>query len=322
MTKKMSRNAVLTLSAAAVLLGAPLGTAVAAPIALPAGPLFFQFNNLEQVSGGNTIVQPGNAVNPVTGATTAPTTEGNWGVFNLSSIQRGFETIPHVDIAGGPTFFADDGPGGTSGQVTGIFWGVQLTSATTATSGFIDLWWHDAGTDKVTATDLAGSTFVPTDRTGANVDGSGKFTGGTFLSRLAFDTGIVPGDATTTLKSTTDPTTINASGNADSFASVLDVNGDGKIDGLDGAWAGLLNSDYFFVHPTGPGTTEFRDLRFSTFFNGLNPTLTPAWFGDGINGLRSNDPGRTFALPEPASLALLGAALVAAGAFGRRRTTR
>jgi hypothetical protein len=327
MNSKIRWNAVAALSATAVFLGTALGTAEAAPIPLPAGPVFFQFNNIEQV-GDNNIVQPGAAVNPVTGATTPATTEGNWGVFNVSSIQRGAVSTPHIDISGGPAFFSDDGPGGSAGQVTGIFWGVNLTGPTTATGGFIDLWWHDAGKDTVTADDLNGTTFFPTNRTGANVDGTGKFTGGTFLGRLAFDSGIISGDPTTFISSNTDPTTVNVSGHADSFASVVDVNGDGKIDGLDGAWAGLINADYFFVDPNGNGTRgeagETRDLRFSNFFNSLDPATSPTWFipAAGINGLRSNDPGRTLVLPEPASLALLGAALLAAGAVGRRRRTR
>src|SRR5215831_10974394 len=83
-------------------------TAIAAPIVLPTNsPVYFQFNNLEQFSSNNNLAVPG------TYAPTTGTTQGNWGVLNVSSIQLGGISVPHTDISGGPAFFSDDGPGGS-----------------------------------------------------------------------------------------------------------------------------------------------------------------------------------------------------------------
>lgn len=289
----------------------------AAPINLKPGPAFFQFNNLEQISASNSIVAPSGA------------SEGNWGVFNVSSIQEGAVATPHEDLSGGPVYFFDDGPSGAfgQGQVSGIFWGITVTSAVlagsdltvTATGGFLDLYWEDNGADDITSADMSGTGAPPTIRTADNV--AGKFTDGIFLGRLQFSPGIISGDAITTIKGSFDGGTVTGSGKADSFADVMDFNGDGVIDASDGVWAPLLNSDWFFVDNDGDGikgeTGETRDIRFSNFTNGLT-----SWDGSSsVKGLRSNDPGRANVVPEPATLFLLGSGLFGMG-FLKRKSNR
>jgi len=274
------------------------GTATAAPLVLPADkPIFFQFNNIEQVNVGNNLTVPGY----LPAATFGDGLQGNWGLFNISNVQNGGVASPHNDISGGPQFFGDDGPGGTAGQITGIFYGIDFASPTTATGGVLDIFWHDAGTDTITADCLSGTTCLPNAATVA------QFTSGTFLARLTFASGIIPGNDTVTLTSNIDPATQGGSGHADAFANV-DL-------GAGGAWANILNGNWFFIDSSDVGTvagdagaSEQRDLRFSTFFN----VDLDTWDGaGGTQGLRSNDPARVFtaAVPEPATLTLLGVGL-------------
>jgi hypothetical protein len=312
------------------------GAVQAMPLALPSGPLYFQFNNLEQLDTDDPAGAPSNTSIVVPGAAKdlngdgsndTLANESNWGVINTSSIQYGAVATDHTDISGGTTFFADDGPGGTSGQVTGIFYGITTTSPTTATGGWLDLYWSDPGSDVITTDDLNGDTADgtyddPTARTSANTipgfadPGAGQ----TLLVRLQFVPGIIPGDSTNTLQSTT-AITQGVSGQAEGFANVVDINNDGVIDAADGPWADPFDGDWFFLDTDGDGTvaedaSEIADFRFSTFYN----FTATDWDGpDGISGIRSNDPARVYAVvPEPFTLALMGAGLVGIG-FSRRK---
>lgn len=276
----------------------------AAPLELPEDePIFIQFNNLEQVDLDNDI-DISAAYADATG------TQGNWGVFNVSSVQFGTAILvpPNTEIVGGAGFFLDDGVGGTEGQITGIFYGIQIDplDPTAASGGYIDLYWEDAASDDIDGLCLAAITCA------ADAGTIAMFTDGVFLARIAFDSGIDPLDPTVFIRSTTIPT-VGATGLADSFGSV-DTS-------VVGAWTDILNGDWFV---TAFGT---RDIRFSNLF-----TTNPAWDGSVLGnfngssatnptiGFDSNDPARVFtAAPEPATLALFGLGLAGLAVQQRRR---
>jgi len=312
----MKLKRLLTGAAAAL----AMGTAFASPIALQPGPVYIQFNNLEQAgfidTSSYSTVNLGK-LNGVDQTLTQGGSEFNWGVFNVSSVQAGAVATPNSDISGGSVYFAD---GLSGGQIHGIFYGFQLNcqspvGCTKLSGGYIDLYWTD-GNGLITNSDLNGN-FSFTNRTGYNQ--AGKFTQGTLLARLGYQAGVITGDQTTTVTSTVDPLNFSGVGLADGFASIMDINGDGVIDTADGAWASILDSDWFYTDPTGTGAVATRDLRFSTFYQNLDSWDSTGLGGTPVQGLRSNDPARAFALPEPGTIGLVGLSLIGLGFAGRRR---
>ena len=273
------------LAAFAILSLAGTDSAWAAAYVLPTDTaLVFKFNNSEQVdtNGGNDLDVPG---------TVDYGTAGNWGIILVSTIELGDPTaFPNSSIPSiGTQIFANQvfSNGQTNGQVYGLFYDIDLTGATTATGGVLDLYWHDGGT-----------LTLPATPTTATVN---AFTTGTFLARIDFASGIVgPGDCGTTISSTVNPT-LGVSGFADSFGNV-DV-------GAGGLWASTLDRDWF---NTACGT---RDIRFRNSFNSL-----PSWNGSNAIGLSSTDPAQVFTVPEPMTLGLLGLGLAGLGVRMRRRT--
>ena len=269
--------------------------ASAGPISLPGDqPLAFQFFNLEQVDlTGNNLVVPGCPAQAIGGCGTS----GDWGIIKVSSIQLGGVVIPNQQLTGGGmTIFTD----GVQGQITGVFFGLDLTSQTTASGGKLLLYWND------TSTPGASGPLTPTadPPTAATVT---AFTSGTFLGELDFAPGVINGDATTTLQSDVALGSINGSGHANGF---MDSNTSNA-----GAWTNVLNGNYF-------NTTEgTRDVNFRDTFNLTNPTGTsPSPWDipsagspgtDHVLGLASSDPATVFTspVPEPATLTLLGLGL-------------
>jgi hypothetical protein len=295
-------TASLAAFAATVLTGA---SAMAAPITLPVGPLFIQYTNNEQFSITNSI----HSKDPNTGGVTS---EGNWGILQISSIVRGTASTPSgSDIQGGGTNVFTDGIGGH--QITGIFYGTTVNpGGLSAHGGAIDLYWQDSGTAN-TGADLSAG-FNPARRldqktyTGYAEPGNSKFI---FLAQLVFGPGC-DGDPTHNVCTGVAPGT--GDGTAKSYQSVNLAAG--------GAWASQLDSNFFTLDAVGNPLTLAQDIRTDSNFtrNGASTWDVP---GTDIIGLRSNDPVRADALapvPEPGTLTLLGSsALFGLGLLRRRK---
>ena len=263
----------------------------AAPIVLPNGPLFIQFQNFEQVKPD-----------------AAPGTENAWGIVQVRQISTGIVITPHDEIAGGSQIFNGTNPGGP--QVTGIFYGLNATGAACppgfaicSTGGHLDLYWDEAGQPGGgTIVNFDSAVLTPGLRVGNTYPG---ITDGIFLARLDFASGQFT-DPTITLAGTALPTAgTNFTGNAVGYLNSNTAAG--------GPWAKPLNGDWFNTVAPGLGT---RDLKFKNSYFSLD-----AWDSPGFQGAFSTDPVQAFvvSVPEPGSLALLATVFVGMGVFTRRR---
>ncbi|WP_020652419.1 PEP-CTERM sorting domain-containing protein [Massilia niastensis] len=271
----------------ALAFGAAMSTgALAVPASLlPPGPVYLKYSGQEQIA--------------INGATTyAGSKEINWGVFVMSTMEKGSVAKPNDSIDPNGDFFYGNGFSG--GQVTGMFYGIERGEASAtnpfpATKGFMDLYWRDTDIYKKSTINIKDDGV----RCGWNC--AKGFTEGTFLARLYFDTGMDLGSKTNTIVGTTVPVSGNFSGFADSYASI-----DKSAGGL---WANQLDSNYFHT------LLGNRDLRFKNSYH-----YNQNWNGGtNIVGARVDDPGQAYVLPEPGALSLMGLAMFGMGVTLRRR---
>ncbi len=273
-------------------------------------PLYFKFNNYEQISPSGSIVAP------------SGTLEQNWGILDttsvavgdLSVLPSGDEPIDHQLFARGGGVWADVGFGGE--ELTAIFWGIQNDTTNTSnqlagTNGWVDLYFDDDP-----ATEFS-SAYDPADRTADDMYAGA--TEGVFLARLELLNGAIEeGEPDTSIIGSITPTPDGfTEGSADTFGGIVaDVDGDGILyEPLDdGAWAFHLDSNWFDTW-LGPNTA---DLRFKNSYNPLSTWNGPA--GTDIVGAISDDPARAFSqpIPEPTTVLLVGVGLLGLAGVGRR----
>jgi hypothetical protein len=291
----------LAVFAAAVLTGA---TVMAAPITLPVGPLFVQYTGNEQFSVSNSIFS--------TDATTGDVTkEGNWGILQISSIEKGTaQNPPGSGIQGGGANVFFNGQAGGN-QITGIFYGTTVNPplGLSASGGFIDLYWQDVGAANTGADLLAG--FDPARRVNQKT-----YTGYAeplnpafiFLAQLAYGPGC---DSDPTHHICTGVAPGTGDGVAKSYQSV-------NL-GAGGVWASQLDSNFFTLDANLGPLAPAQDVRTDSNFTQNDAEGWDGAPGSDIIGLRADGPVRLAPVPEPGTLSLFGLALLGVGFLAWRK---
>jgi len=270
---------------------APL-PAVAGPIPFMdgyTGPIALHFSSYESFTG------------------TSPLSVGdqNFGVFNVTSITAEASFGP---ISPGEVIWS---PGGSNGQLVGIFNDITVKSITPITGG-----------DTIQNTGGAFEVFNVPVFPHFNQGTSGYMTGGcSAVNTLCYNTvtnqaghttpiltmDLIPGADTTdplaTLVVTSNGTTIPLTGVASGW---MDITG--------GSDAGQFGRGGFTTATGGPADISLED-SFCANMAGCSGAIGPIGNWQQLN----NDPVGANAIPEPASLALLGTALLSFGFRQRRR---
>lgn len=309
-----------SLSTLAAGLSVMCANALAAPIALPAGPAFFEFRIQEQFSKSNDI---NNAANPGRGGIV----EGIWGVMEITRLSVGTVQSPSGSQISGPgaTIFTSGQNGGN--QILAIYYGILNNPGTapdTTQGGVLDFYWWDNNNQNISspfsAADLArrgqgGSRSGNAEGAYQGVSCAANNNAGCyFLARFDFTSGADVNSQVNTM--------ISPAG-TQNFSSYLSVDS-----GVMGYWSAALDSDFFTLNPNNqrcgdPGVScvSANDMRTAGDFTRLGAENWDIANTD-IIGLGKTGTSTAFVVPEPTSLILLGLGVALIGVSRTERRAR
>lgn len=323
-------NRALMLAGIASALVLSASAAFADPITLPTGGIWAQLSGAEEFAPLNNT-----GFNATNGSQSVATGgEGNWGVFDITTLGPAGGLVPNAELApDGTPFFVNGQNGGN--QILGMFYGVNITSVGTPTlaqDGVLDLYWWDSNNQNNLTTLTTGGASLRNNISESGAPGSGYagYTcapgtpGCTFLAELDF----VPGNfnaaypPNTTVASITDPAV--TANNTAYFEAEVDTS-------AGGAWAPQLANNYFLFNPNSfpplnplPDPADLNGQDDTSPCSGVGATLSTCagWSAAPFStGLSLSDPEQLF-VAEPTSIALFGAGLLGIGLFYRRRQKR